>query len=158
MAEQPSMDEILASIRRILSSETAGPTTTQAPVVELTESMCVPAQPVPQKTIEEPEPMTQPQSPVAPVPPVQAPVFKAPEPKVAEPMPVPQSVAQPKEEEPESTTQETQALDSIFMSVLKPLLREWLDKNMPRLLEKCIQQELQETKKENNDNPSSFSF
>ena len=158
MAEQPSMDEILASIRRILSTETSGSSVTQpSPVVELTESMCVPAQPVPQKTIEKPMSVAQPQQ-IAPVLPVQAPVFKAPETKVAEPMPIPQPSEQPKQEEPEPTPQETQALDSVFMNVLKPLLREWLDKNMPRLLEKCIRQELQETKKENNDNPPPFSF
>ena len=155
MAEQPSMDEILASIRRILSSETAGAPTAQAPMVELTEAMCVPAQPTPKEVVEKPAPVTQPRQEA----PLQTTTVQAPEPKVVEPMPIPQPIPQPQEdEESVPDTQEAQALDSVFLTVLKPLLREWLDKNMPRLLEKCIRQELQATQKDNNDNTSSFSF
>ena len=165
MVEQPSMDEILASIRRILSSEDVDASEDQTPVVELTEDMRVP-----------------PQAPVAE--PVSKPATPSPVPVPEVPAPVPKSVSVPDDvtalelpdhitfddeeffkrgEEPEpvvsqpvvspAPVKQEENLDSVLLSVLRPLLREWLDKNMPRLLESCIQQEL---KKDHNDNPSSF--
>ena len=59
------------------------------------------------------------------------------------------AVEQPVEQVPQTS-------DSVLLGVLRPLLREWLDKNMPRLLEKCIQEELKKTRKDPYDNPSSF--
>ena len=151
MEEQPSMDEILASIRRILSPETAdGETQQQPPVVELTESMCVSSQP---SVAEESEPERED---------VDAPVV---EPEVASlpddvtALELPEHITFDEDEffkEDEKTAPEkafsspveetsahkTTAADSVLLEILRPLLREWLDKNMPRLVESCIQQEL----------------
>ena len=171
MVEQPSMDEILASIRRILSSDVEDAHEERPPVVELTEDMRVP----PQAPVT--EPVSRPVKPSAPVPPpapMPVPEVHAPAPKsTAVPddvtaLELPEHVTfddaeffrqepeQPVKPQPvvqEPTPKQEENLDSLLLGILRPLLREWLDKNMPRLLESCIQQEL---KKEHNDNPSSF--
>ena len=146
--QQPSMDEILASIRRILSPEAmdAGEGQ-QPPVVELTEDMCVSSE--------------------APTAEVVEPVAEEVVPSVSEPEPAPlpddvtalelpehitfnedeffkqepeKTFSAPVEEPPSCDT--SSPADSVLLAVLRPLLSEWLDKNMPRLLERCIQQEL----------------
>ncbi|MBP5160466.1 MAG: DUF2497 domain-containing protein [Alphaproteobacteria bacterium] len=148
--QQPSMDEILASIRRILSPEEADAQAgQQPPVVELTEDMCVPSEAPAAEMVEpvaedvapaiaEPEPAVLPDDVTALDLPEHI-TFTEDEFFKQEPV-ADKTYAAPVEEPPSCDV--SSPADSVLLAVLRPLLREWLDKNMPRLLERCIQQEL----------------
>lgn len=161
--QQPSMDEILASIRRILSPETTeGEEAQTPPVVELTEAMCVPSQAPAAEMVEPPveervpvhveEPVALPEDITALELPEHI-TFDEDEFFKKEATVAPEKTLAPQEPMTELPTETQPTPDSVLLGVLRPLLREWLDKNMPRLLESCIKQEL---KKGCNDSSSSF--
>lgn len=139
---EPSMEEILASIRRIISEEEQSPA---EPVLDLTES--APAAPVA----------------AAPPPVVEDDiVFEAVEP-IAEPEPAPVHAA--------AITPETiisppaasaaagsmarlagtlrisdapgQTIEGVVRELLKPMLKEWLDRNLPAIVEARVEAELE---------------
>lgn len=170
---EPSIEEILASIRRIISDEGeegAKPEDGSAPAAaEADAAPPAAAEEVLELTdrIEEPAPIREEAEP-------EAPVFAA-----AEPEPIPAPViasalaARPvafREDEPMSLVSDDTAhtatsifsklastqgdamgrlpvgvnsLDDIVKELLRPMLREWLDSNLPPLVERLVERELQ---------------
>ena len=175
MSAEPSMEEILSSIKRIIAEEESGPTrgrrmgrVVQAPVeeeededevLELSEPVeAVAPQPEPQP---EPQPAVQPER-------RPEPVAVAPEPVRAESKPVSQPVTPPPAPaavpeaivssqtvaasrgaldqlarlmvKPEPGSDGT--LEGLVREMLKPVLREWLDANLPGMVEAMVQSEI----------------
>jgi cell pole-organizing protein PopZ len=169
---EPSIEEILASIRRIISDEGeegAKPEDGSVPQAA-DEAAPAAAEEVLDLTdrIEEPAPFQEPAEP-------ESPVFAA----AAEPDPIPAPViasalsARPvvfREDEPMSLVSDDTAetatsifsklastqgdamgrlpvgvnsLDDIVKELLRPMLREWLDTNLPPLVERLVERELQ---------------
>ena len=197
--QEPSMEDILASIRRILSEDSEegepNPNDAQAPEAEAQAAVEadaeVPADPEPEQALSEPEPEPEPE-------PIEEPSSEpAPEP-VAEAEPEPELVAEPEpafeaqfdeptpEEDPEDVLELTESmrvpegeynlvsrptadvstdvladlakailnrrelsvgapgitLESMVRGMLKPLLKEWLDRNLPYLIERLVKREI----------------
>jgi uncharacterized protein len=158
----PSMEDILASIRRILNEEEA-PAGTEAPaeapvdddVLVLDQSMMVSAE-EPKAMVQEPAPEP---VPLRIEPPRQEEVVIASVPQEALPAPTPDLVA------PEtaaaaassvSTLMRTLAagratqvysggptLEDIVRAELRPLLKDWLDTNLPPLVERLVRAEIE---------------
>ena len=40
----------------------------------------------------------------------------------------------------------TRALETVVLDLLKPMLRQWLDENMPRLVAEALSEEVQRTR------------
>jgi len=175
MSAEPSMEEILSSIKRIIAEEESGPTrgrrmgrVVQAPVeeeededevLELSEPVeAVAPQPEPQP---EPQPAVQPErrpEPVAVAPepvrgeskPVSQPVTPPPAPAaVPEAIVSSQTVAASRGAldqlarlmvKPEPGSDGT--LEGLVREMLKPVLREWLDANLPGMVEAMVQSEI----------------
>ncbi len=152
---EPSMEEILASIRRIISEEEQTPSA--EPVLDLTQT-------------DEPEVATEDDDLV----------FEAVEQAVAEETPVPQAAAAPVQQpEPPTTPAPTtattpvetilspptanaaagalarlagslkiadtpnQTVEGVVRELLRPMLKEWLDKNLPAIVEARVEAELE---------------
>lgn len=175
MSAEPSMEEILSSIKRIIAEEESGPTrgrrmgrVVQAPVeeeededevLELSEPVeAVAPQPKPQP---EPQPAVQPErrpEPVAVAPepvrgeskPASQPVTPPPAPAAApEAIVSSQTVAASRGAldqlarlmvKPEPGSDGT--LEGLVREMLKPVLREWLDANLPGMVEAMVQSEI----------------
>ena len=175
MSAEPSMEEILSSIKRIIAEEESGPTrgrrmgrVVQAPVeeeededevLELSEPVeAVAPQPEPQP---EPQPAVQPErrpEPVAVAPepvraefkPVSQPVTPPPAPAaVPEAIVSSQTVAASRGAldqlarlmvKPEPGSDGT--LEGLVREMLRPVLREWLDANLPGMVEAMVQSEI----------------
>ena len=168
---EPSMEEILASIRRIISEEDQ-PAGAAAPVLELTQ----PAEQAPQAESDimvfEEEPPPAPAPAPAPVaaapPPVQTPSPKV-EPPVPAPAPAP--AARVVEIPPPAAPEEPiisqgaasvaagafgklagslrvsdaagQTLEGMIRQLVRPMLKEWLDENLPAIVEAKVEAELE---------------
>lgn len=142
---EPSMEEILASIRRIISEEDQAP----EPVLDLTEAN--------EPAAAAPAPMTEDDI-----------VFEAVEPVVTQEAPEPAPAAYAPEVEvgadsilsPPSATAAASALarlsgtlrisdapnqtvEGVVRELLKPMLKEWLDKNLPAIVEARVEAELE---------------
>jgi len=150
---EPSMEEILASIRRIISEEEQAPNA--APVLDLTQTDEPPPAPAPAPTVEDDI------------------VFEAVEQAVIEETPVPEPAYAPA---PVRTVAPERVADSILSSpttdaaagalarlagslrvsdtpgqtvegvvreLLKPMLKEWLDRNLPAIVEARVEAELE---------------
>lgn len=173
--EEPSIEEILDSIRQIISDDDeeeggdAAPEPAEEPeeeIVELTD-----------KVDDEPAPEPEPEPEADPEP--------EPEPEVdpePEPEPEPEDVEidmQDPEPEPEAEVNQEEDSDALFTEIaetatadgfeklvkktaveyngitleeivrteLKPLLREWLDDNLPSMIERLVQEELERISK-----------
>jgi cell pole-organizing protein PopZ len=151
---EPSMEEILASIRRIISEEEQAPNA--APVLDLTQT----DEPAPPAHVPEPEDDI---------------VFEAVEQAVIEETPVP---AEPAYAAPAPTRAHTpepvvetmlsmpttnaaagslarlagslrvsdtpgQTVEGVVRELLKPMLKEWLDRNLPGIVEARVEAELE---------------
>lgn len=175
---EPSMEEILASIRRIISEDgeeeadaAAAPPSERAAddVLVLTDEVDSEGVAVPRAAAEEP-------APVAPSAPVEEPVAAAPEPEpepISEPEPMPAA-------EPNAVTdfgqrlisettaaaslsslsqlvnrsdrdpnvqsmrlgQMDQTLEELVRDLLRPMLKSWLDENLPQLVERIVREEI----------------
>jgi uncharacterized protein len=174
---EPSMEEILASIRRIISDDpataaspesAAAPTAPAAPepvaapamapaltpaddVMELTPEMRVDAPP--------PEPAYTPPPEPAYTPSVQT--YTEPEPMPAmnysaDPVAPSEPLMSPRTEAMaaaalgnltgllSSTTKvENNSLEAIVREMLRPMLRDWMDRNLPTLVERLVEQEIE---------------
>lgn len=146
------MEEILASIRRIISEDDApksdgaqaAPADDDEDVLELTEPADeAPFAAMPEETVAPPPPETP--------PPVQA--AAAPEPA---PAPVPRdeplvsrraaTVAASAFKELSAVAQpprESRTLEDIARELLQPMLRQWLDDNLPRIVEAAVREEVE---------------
>jgi hypothetical protein len=149
----PAMDDILASIRRILNEDEAPPAGTPAPAppaptaeepLELTEAMMV------QPGREEP--------PAADIPAV---VMREPAPSGEDaPLPTPDSLVAPMvaaattaavgkllravaQERTATVTRGGPSIEDVVREELRPLLMEWLDTHLPPLVERLVRAEIE---------------
>ena len=140
-AGDPSMEDILASIRRILSEDETGPGSPEPrgrndksdDVFDLDASMMIPEE-----------------RPPVPKPPAAAPVVK-PAPAVSDPAPVPPPAAAVASTEPAKARAPSPpdlrvheggpTLESLVREALRPLLREWLDAHLPAMVERLYRAE-----------------
>jgi cell pole-organizing protein PopZ len=167
-AQEPSMEEILSSIRRIIAEDdaVAGPSAAASgagdaspdddddDVLELTEVVDRPERP--------PEPAFMAPSPLASIP--QPPA--RPEPSIASPESAPMSTnAAEALISPVTASASTQALarltkaaasderkmpataggltiEQLLVDLLTPMLRDWLDTNLPGIVERVVEQEV----------------
>ncbi len=177
-ANEPSMEEILASIRRIIADDTGVPAEAAAAEPEpsavededVLDLASIPAEPeadidddiefrevaapllvVPPHLLQqqEPEPEPEPEPPPPPAPRAAAP----------EPAPAP---AMPQLEQPllsaaanasvasafnalSSTiiTQNARTLEDLVKDMLRPMLKDWLDANLPALVERLVKAEIE---------------
>jgi cell pole-organizing protein PopZ len=173
----PSMEDILASIRRILSEEEAPPATetaADADVLVLDESMLAPAEPAAVAAIAPPAPElpSAAAEPVAAAPPAVAPVLPAlppsaiaddtAEPSLAEPVLAESSADLVAPEAAAAAAASVAGLlrtlasdralqvhaggptiEDIVRQTLRPLLKEWLDANLPALVERLVRAEIE---------------
>jgi len=177
---EPSMEDILASIRRILAEEEGGEEVAAAPEPS-PEPIPEPepiSEPEPEpEPIPEPEPVMAEPEPVIPEP---IPVMAAPAPVMAAPPPPPPPMPSEMEEILELTPDMVAApelvssptfqsgadmlselakaildqrdmsvggnrditLETMVREMLKPILREWLDRNLPYLIERLVKKEI----------------
>ena len=179
--EEPSMEDILASIRRILSEEEEEEAQAAEEVggLEMNLSAEPETEPEPEP---EPEPVPEPEPEPAPEPmPEPEPVAALePEPAAPPPSPPPAPMPAPMADvlqlTPEMVTSEivsastahaatdilselakailnrrdvavddagqNMTLEGMVREILKPLLREWLDRNLPYLIERLVKKEI----------------
>jgi hypothetical protein len=161
--QEPTMEEILASIRRIISEDDApaeaapapepepAPVTEEAPaeddVLELTDPIESPAPVESMGDIDvySPEPDPEPAPPPPPPEPTPAPVFSREE--VADNLvgdhaaglaasafgSLSSALLMPKD---------GRTLEDVVRELLRPLLKEWLDQNLPRIVEAKVEEEV----------------
>jgi hypothetical protein len=137
---EPSMEEILASIRRIISEEDQ-----QAEPLDLTQK--------------EPEPpmLAEPEDDIvfeAEPEPAPAPVPRAPAP-AATYEPAPETILSPPTANAAAgalarlagtlriADTEGQTVEGVVRELLKPMLKEWLDRNLPAIVESRVEAELE---------------
>lgn len=143
---EPSMEEILASIRRIISEEEQSPA---EPVLDLTES--APAAPVaaaPPPVVEDDivfeavEPIAEPEP--APVHAAPAAAAITPETIISPPA---ASAAAGSMARLAGTLRISdapgQTIEGVVRELLKPMLKEWLDRNLPAIVEARVEAELE---------------
>lgn len=154
----PSMEDILASIRKILAEEEAPPAAAPAPVpassvLQLDASMMLPETPLPAQDEQvmappEPLPMDPFPSPVpdAPPPPLampSAPALVAPEAAAAAAHSMGSLVRTLMVERNTQVHSGGPTLEEIVRSELRPLLKEWLDAHLPTLVERLVRIEIE---------------
>ena len=162
--DEPSMEEILASIRRIIAEDTkdgdkANATPAEQDILELTDRVEADGSVVPLAARVAPRIETREAPPiaVAPYEPTPKPAVE-PEPAAPKPTPEPQvervisadtaaaSIAALSEltrETPRgASTSGDRALEDATRELLKPLLKAWLDTNLPPLIERIVREEI----------------
>jgi uncharacterized protein len=180
-AQEPSMEEILASIRRIIADDQATKPADAIPEPEPDDDvldLAKVAQPVarPRAVVPEPEPEPLDFDAID----FDAPAFAPePEPVAASPAPAPQAppapsappqpavqAARPREPEPEPEalvspatdasvsgafnllahtvlTQNARTLEDLVKEMLRPMLKSWLDDNLPAVVERLVRAEIE---------------
>jgi uncharacterized protein len=140
---EPSMEEILASIRRIISEEDQ-----QAEPLDLTQKE--PEAPM----LAEPEDDIVFEAEPEPAPPAPAPVAPAPAPAAAY-EPAPETILSPPTANAAAgalarlagtlriADTEGQTVEGVVRELLKPMLKEWLDRNLPAIVESRVEAELE---------------
>lgn len=155
MSAEPSMEDILSSIKRIIAEEgdstarakrpasraaTRGPSSAEAPheVLELNEAL--PADPVP----------AEPPQPAAAAAPAPRPVPATPEASADEPIVSARAAEASRGAldmlsrlmvKPEPTSDGT--LEGLVREMLRPMLREWLDAHLPEIVEAMVAREIE---------------
>jgi uncharacterized protein len=171
-AHEPSMEEILASIRRIIADDQATKPAEVAPapepddVLDLAEvaepvvrPRAVAPEPEPamidfdaidfdEQVALEPEPEPIPEPPAPPPPPPPQPVFQA-----ARPEPEPEALVSPATDASVSgafnllahtvLTQNARTLEDLVKEMLRPMLKSWLDDNLPAVVERLVRAEIE---------------
>lgn len=182
-AHEPSMEEILASIRRIIADDQAAkPAEVAAPAPEPDDvlDLAEVAEPVMRPRVLEPEPEPEPapdlldfdaidfEDPVTAAPepepePEPEPAPEPPPPPPPPPQPVLQAARAP-EPEPEALvspatdasvsgafnllahtvlTQNARTLEDLVKEMLRPMLKSWLDDNLPAVVERLVRAEIE---------------
>lgn len=182
-AHEPSMEEILASIRRIIADDQAAkPAEVAAPAPEPDDvlDLAEVAEPVMRPRVVEPEPEPEPapdlldfdaidfEDPVTAAPepepePEPEPAPEPPPPPPPPPQPVLQAAHAP-EPEPEALvspatdasvsgafnllahtvlTQNARTLEDLVKEMLRPMLKSWLDDNLPAVVERLVRAEIE---------------
>lgn len=164
-SQEPTMEEILASIRRIISEDDAPaePAAEAAPpppepepepepieddVLELTDPIAPEPEPEPLETVGDIDVYSPPEPEPEPVytPPPAAPVFDRDE--VAETL-VGSTAASAAASAFGSLSsallmpKDARTLEDVVRELLRPLLKEWLDQNLPRIVETKVEEEVQ---------------
>ena len=151
--DEPSMEEILASIRRIIaedgeekSAEPAPPAAEEEEVLELTEMVQDEPSPPPQAAEPDPEPEPVPMRPAAPA--------FAPRATAADDD---RLVSQPVAAASVAALSQLAALsqrpglgigngqltiEEMVRDLLRPMLRDWLDANLPGMVERLVKEEI----------------
>ncbi|AVQ01847.1 DUF2497 domain-containing protein [Caulobacter segnis] len=177
-SQEPTMEEILASIRRIISEDDAPaePAAEEAPVAELEPEPLLDAEPAGMDFAAEGDgedvlELTDPIEPDAELdaePPLETvgdiDVYSPP-PSEPEPAPPPAAPTFDRDEAADNLVGETAAsaaasafgslssallmpkdgrtLEDVVRELLRPLLKEWLDQNLPRIVETKVEEEVQ---------------
>jgi cell pole-organizing protein PopZ len=137
----PSMEEILASIRRILNEDEAEQTAGTPPppgeddVLVLDKSMLVPQL--------EPEPVVPAPTPVEDLPPPLAPALVAPEAAAAAASSVGNLMRTLAAGRATQVYSGGPTLEDIVRAELRPLMKDWLDTNLPPLVERLVRAEIE---------------
>ncbi|HWA00393.1 MAG TPA: DUF2497 domain-containing protein [Caulobacterales bacterium] len=152
---EPSMEEILASIRRIISEEeqTAAP----EEVLDLTQQAV--AEPAPAETTEDDIVFETPSIAIEPEPPAPAPAAAPPPVRVQAPPPAATSAPEGIISPPAASAAAGamlrlagtlriadapgQTVEGVVRELLKPMLKEWLDQNLPAIVESRVEAELE---------------
>lgn len=149
-AGDPAMDDILASIRRILNEDeqaaaatpgavSAAPSEGAAEPIDLTEAMLVqpaePAEPV-AAAAEEPPPVA-----VAPVVPAES--LVAPAVAAATTAAVGQLLRAVAQERSATVHRGGPSIEDVVREELRPLLKDWLDQHLPPLVERLVRAEIE---------------
>ncbi|MBN8606591.1 MAG: DUF2497 domain-containing protein [Caulobacterales bacterium] len=152
---EPSMEEILASIRRIISEEEQAPAA--EPVLDLTQAEA-PAAPAPAAAHADDDIVFEMVE--------EEPAYEAPAPRAAAPAPTytppPADAATPVDtilSQPSASAAagamarlagslriadtHNQTIEGVVRELLKPMLKEWLDKNLPAIVEARVEAELE---------------
>jgi hypothetical protein len=135
--QEPSMEEILASIRRIIAEE--GPEAAGAgeDVLELTE--VVEDAPPPQAA--EPERAIVEEPPAEPEP--EAPAERLVSDEAASHAAIRfSSLARAAEPDPLAGVRSTRTVEEVCIDLLRPMLKEWLDTNLPGIVERLVEREI----------------
>ena len=155
---EPSMEEILASIRRIISEEEQP----AEPVLDLTETHKeTPAVAADDDLVFEaveavaaPAPKPQPVA-AAPAPAPAPKPMPAPMPAMVEPMAAPETIISPPTASATAgalarlagslriSDTPNQSVEGVVRELLKPMLKEWLDHNLPAIVESRVEAELE---------------
>ena len=157
---EPSMEEILASIRRIISEDEDDHPKPAAPAAPKPELTLKPAAPVQATAPVAPRP-----APPAPPPPAQAPIqpqartqdVEMPKTKTAVPMQdeleddiLDHTAAAAASHAFRTLSQSVRisegpgrTLEDIVTEMLKPMVKEWLDANLPAIVEEKVEEEVQ---------------
>lgn len=160
-AGDPSMEDILASIRRILNEEDANAATADGgeaaddDALDLSEDMLV-AEPAPQAAPPPPAPVIAPPPPVAAIVPPPAP---APEPPPATPVaadgllaPAAAAAATASlgnllrtvaAERNSAITRNGPTIEDVVREAIRPMLKDWLDHHLPPLVERLVRAEIE---------------
>ena len=169
-AAEPSMEEILASIRKIISDDgppavpEAAPAEAPAPasdVIELTQMVQDDGSVVDVKAAPPPEVPAMPAEPPPPPPKADAP---APETLVSEPaasksasalsalastVEIERLASVPHSSTPMGNAGRT--LEDMVIELMKPLLKDWLDKNLPGTVDRLVQKEIERISRKSQD-------
>lgn len=148
ISTEPSMEEILSSIKRIIAEEGEGAVASRARRGR--PASAVPAEPEaePKEVLELSDPVVRPRpEPAAraePSPVSAAPVAAAPEPilsdRIAEATRGPLEALSRMVVKPEVAGSDT--LEGLVRELLKPMLRDWLDSNLPQIVESMVAREI----------------
>lgn len=149
----PAMDDILASIRRILNEDEAQGGATPAPATEpagasppdaaepldLTEAMMVSPPPA---AAAEPAPAAPAEAP-APEPAIDAGTLVAPAVLAATTAAVGQLLKAVAQERAAPVHRNGPSIEDVVREELRPLLKEWLDRHLPPLVERLVRAEIE---------------
>jgi cell pole-organizing protein PopZ len=154
---EPSMEEILASIRRIISEEEQAPA--EAPVLDLTDQATPEPAPAPAQTVTEDDIVFEAVEPVAAVE-TPEPVYTPPPARTLAPQETVTAMTPDTIISPPSASAAAgslarlagslrisdtpgQSVEGVVRELLKPMLKEWLDRNLPAIVESRVEAELE---------------
>ena len=149
---EPSMEEILASIRRIISEEEQAP----EPVLDLTQSAeeihMTPEDDIVFEAVETPEPAYQEETPTPAPAPTRS--FTPPPASTAVAPPSETIISQPTASAAAGSLSRLagtlriadtpgQTVEGVVRELMKPMLKEWLERNLPAIVEARVEAELE---------------
>ena len=161
-APEPSMEEILASIRRIISDDKEEPPSPPEEPLELTQELQDDGSVV-DLAEPEPEPEPEPPPPPPPPPPVVEPVIEPTPPLVSEHVATEaasslHTLANTVEIEELSSAPRNsyigngaRTLEDMVLELMRPLLRQWLDQNLPPIVDRLVQKEIERISRRSKD-------
>lgn len=149
---EPSMEEILASIRRIISEEEQAPNA--APVLDLTQTDEPPPAPAPAPTIEDDIVFEAVEQAVIEETPVPEPAYAPAPVRSVEPAPAESILSPPTTNAAAGSLARLagslrvsdtpgQTVEGVVRELLKPMLKDWLDRNLAAIVEARVEAELE---------------